>query len=171
MRQLLSSLWRRRLEKPVSVGQPEAQTLCPFSFLYETVETTLEKLPGVADKVLEAQVAALVKAQIPMMGPPVFIYRNMSSDMSKPFTVEMGLMVPDAAPALAPYKIRKTEPFPCVTTVYRGPLESICKAYRKVMPAAMILGSLTGEVREYYLYWEGSPAARNNLTLIAAGVK
>jgi hypothetical protein len=99
---------------------------------------------------------------------------NPHFEPTKPFKVEIGVVVPDNTPAPAEgagVKLRKTEALKCVTILYTGTVQGQGQAYQKLIPALRAAGHTpTGEERETCLYWEGHEST-NNVYMMMIGIK
>ncbi|MDB5321228.1 MAG: AraC family transcriptional regulator [Phycisphaerales bacterium] len=101
----------------------------------------------------------------------MFIIRGMQEDMSKPFTLEVGWCVSDNTKAAGELKLRKLPEVKCATMLYTGRVANIAKVYEKLMPAVAKAGHTpAGDVREYYLNWEG-PESLNNVIQVQVELK
>jgi effector-binding domain-containing protein len=93
------------------------------------------------------------------------------ADMTKPFTLDIGIETVDDAKPTDDLKVRKLSRFKCATMLYTGSLQNLSKVYEKLVPAALAAGhKLTGESREFYLYWEG-PDSKNNVVQVQVGIE
>ena len=89
----------------------------------------------------------------------------------KPFKVQIGVKVEGEVTPTGNVKLRKTEDFRAATIIYTGPPAGIGECYQKLMPAIRDMGlELSGEDREFTLYWEGFESP-NNIILVQVGVK
>ncbi|HEY7120742.1 MAG TPA: hypothetical protein VH475_29425 [Tepidisphaeraceae bacterium] len=152
------------------IGEMHVQTLPPLNFVYGSAETTFEKLGEVVNKYLPLLGTAIDEGRIRPTAGCMLVYRNMT-DLSKPFTLEVGWLVSDKTKATAELKLRKTEPFKCATVMYTGAMANMGKVYEKLMGDVAAAGlAPSGESREMYLYWEG-PDSVNNVVQVQLGVK
>src|ERR1700722_3625048 len=66
------------------VSDMRVQTIAGFTFLYDTSQTTLEKIGEPIGKTLPALEKAIADGKFHPVGSPAFIYREMK-DISQPF--------------------------------------------------------------------------------------
>jgi effector-binding domain-containing protein len=144
------------------VGEMHIQTLPAVNYLYGGSETTFEKLKDVIDKYLPMLTKGIEAGEIHPKGQAMFIYKGVQEDMSKPFTLEVGWCVSDNTKAMGELKVRKLPEVKCATMLYTGSVANIAKVYEKLMPAVAKVGlTPAGDVREYYLNWEGAESLNN----------
>jgi len=153
------------------IGEMHIQNLPEMNYVYGSAETTFEKLGEVVGKYIPMLTKGLEDGQLRSGGCAMFIYKGMTQDMSKPFTLEIGWCVPPEAKAFGELKTRKVKATKCATMLYTGSLANISKIYEKLMPAVRAAGlTPAGEVREMYLYWE-NPESANNVIQVVVEVK
>jgi hypothetical protein len=152
-----------------TLGEVRNITFPSVQYISGSAQTTFDKMMEVIGKYMPMLTKGADEGTIRPMGCGMFVYKGMTEDMSKPFTLEIGWIVSDKTKDQGELKVRKTEPFKCATILYTGPVATIGKAYEKLMPA-VDPAKRTGESRELYLYWEG-PESTNNIVQIQIGVK
>jgi effector-binding domain-containing protein len=153
------------------VGEMQVQNLPEMNYVYGSAETTFEKIGDVVNKYIPMLTKGLVEGQLRSGGCAMFIYKGVTEDMSKPFTLEIGWCVPPEAKAFGELKARKVKAAKCATMLYTGSLANIAKIYEKLMPAVKAAGlTPTGDAREMYLYWE-NPESANNVIQVVIEVK
>ena len=153
------------------VGEMHLQNLPEMNYVYGSAETTFEKLGEVVSKYIPMLTKGLEEGQLRSGGCAMFIYKGMTEDMSKPFTLEIGWCVPPEAKAFGELKARKVKAAKCATMLYTGSLANISKVYEKLMPAVKAAGlTPAGDFREMYLYWE-NPESANNVIQVVVEVK
>jgi effector-binding domain-containing protein len=159
-----------KAETPSLIGEVHVMTLPAMTIVYTSAETTFDKIGDTAMKGVGKIEAEKAKGTVKMDGPSVFVYRNITA-MDKPFTLEMGLVVPADSKEVADLKVKKLGEFKCATVLYTGPLSNLPKVYEKVIGEVMAKGlEMTGENREMYLFWD-NPESANNVTWIQIGIK
>ena len=165
----------RLLGESVEVGSKGSvtmkhQTLKGRDYVFRRLQTTQADMDGRIGQQLEEISAAMLEAKVQAVGGPLFIYNKASGDPSALFQVDIGYMVPDNTPAVGGLQVRRLAPFACITTLHSGRVHDVARTQAQLQESASTGGiSLSGETREYYLYWEG--ASENSLILVAAGVR
>src|SRR5260370_19482068 len=107
----------------------------------------------------------------PVAGSVVFINHNANPQDGKPFAFDVGIMVAPETQAVGDFKVKKLDTLKCDTILINGEISGISEAYNKLMQfVAAKKHELTGEVGEYYLYWEGQESP-NNVIQIQMGTK
>jgi len=140
------------------------------TFVYTESETSFANLHETIDKLMKQINEALNTGKFQPDGPVIFIYKDVA-DMSKPFTLQVGMPAHSGAQAGGAIKIRKLQGLRSATIVYSGSVDGIPKAYPQLF-ADLSAAGLTpgGENREIYAYWEGEESP-NNVVVIQIGVK
>jgi effector-binding domain-containing protein len=154
----------------VVISEMRVQTIAGFTYLYDSAQTSFEKIAAPIGKTLPALMKSAAEGKFRVTGPVVFVYRDLK-DLSQPFTLDIGITVAPETAAFGEYKVRKVEPFKCATVIYSGPLSGISEAYGKLMASigeAKLKPTTTS--REFYLYWEG-PESPNNVVQIQIGIE
>lgn len=101
----------------------------------------------------------------------LFVYHDPSENPAKPFDLEIGVPVRDAAGLPSEFQVRNLPAFHCATLLYRGPLRLLNKAYEKLIPEMIKAGLVpSDETRESYIAWE-SPESKNNVVQIQVGIR
>jgi effector-binding domain-containing protein len=153
------------------VGEMHIQRIPAINYFYGSAETTFAQLPETTGRIMPDIIKSQEEGKVRSVGPDLFVYRGLTGDMGKPFTLEMGFPVAEDAKAFGNFRIRKLDPVRCATILYTGPTARISKAYEKLMPAIFAAGlKPTGESREFYLYWE-NPDSLNNVVQIQVGIE
>ena len=153
------------------IGEMHVQTIPAQDYLYGTAETTFEKMGDVINKYIPMLTDGIKSGKITQKNCAMFVYKGVSDDMSKPFTLEVGWCVDDKTKEQGELKLRKTAEYKCATMLYTGPLSNIGKVFEKLIPAIKAAGyEMTGESREMYLWFE-SPESPNNVVQVQVGIK
>lgn len=151
------------------VSDMRVQTIPGFEYEFQSSRTTLQKLSVNASQIISDLQAAVSLGKIHPIGPLVFTYREMT-DLSQPFNLDIGFIVPVGTKEFPSFKLHKTEAFKCAVVLFSGSLEHLSDAYGKVMADLGRAGLRpTGTTREFYLYWEG-PQSPNNVVQIQVGI-
>lgn len=152
------------------VSDMRVQTIAGFTYLYDSSQTTLEKIGEPIGRTLPAMEKDIAAGKFHPVGPMVFVYRDMT-DIAQPFKLDIGFPVPPETVAEGEFKTRKVEPFKCATVLFSGPMSKISDAYQKLM-AAMTAANLrpTTTIQEFHLYFEGRESP-NNVVLIQVGIE
>lgn len=155
----------------VQVATPRVQRFPAMTVLCKTTRTTLMEVGKVAGPIIESLMKTARESGIPIEGSPMFLYHDASPDPSKPFDLDVAVLVhADAKPA-GDAKVKQLPAFNCVSTVYCGPMFRIGEAYGQLMAQYQAAGvQPTDETREMFLYWE-APDSPNNVTLVQIGIK
>ena len=153
------------------IGEMHVQDLPEINYIYGTSETTFDKLLEVVNKYIPVLTKGIAEGELRTGGSAMFVYKGVTEDMSKPFTLEVGWCVPENAKVFGDLKLRKVKAAKCATILYTGSVANMTKVYEKLMPAIKA-GGLTpaGDVREMYLYWE-NPESANNVIQVQVEVK
>jgi effector-binding domain-containing protein len=102
--------------------------------------------------------------------PLHFIYSGMTEDMTKPFQLEIALVVKERKEGRSKFKFRELEPLKAFNSNYKGSLEGIGKHYEEMMREMSVKGlKPTNECREVYHYYEKFDSP-NNITEIQLGI-
>lgn len=135
------------------------------------LQTSLATLLNDIGNLPEALMADLAEKGIDMQGPMIFIYRNCTGDMSKPFDLEIAQPVAKATVYEGPYQRGTLEPFTYVERRFKGSLEHIGpQGYEPFIADLQAAGfTLSDQCREVYTQYEGYDAA-SNLTDIQMGI-
>ena len=158
-----------RAQEDVQVSEVAVRTLGPQTIIYKEVETTRTEMGEAIMPALEGLEKLVTEKKIVRSGETIFVYQGATQDPDKKFKLQIGFAVPEGTQPQGEFKVRKLEPFKCVTVLHGGPIPSIGKAFEKVFGG---LGSNTptGEHREYYLHFEGVESP-NNVQMVAVGIK
>lgn len=153
----------------VQVSEVAARTLAPKTIIYKEVETSLAEMGQTVGPILEELTKLVDEKKVVFDGCAVFVYQGASPDPTRKFKLQVSFAVVDDTKPQGDFKVRKLEPFKCLTVLYGGPIASVSRAYEKVYGG---LGNNvpTGESREYYYDWEGVESP-NNVELVAVGIK
>jgi len=168
----LTALRAPAQQKDVQLSEVAVRTLAAQTYLYVETETTFDQIGQTVVPVIERLEKLREEKKVSSGGSLIFVYHDAVMDLGKKFKLDVGFVVPEGTKAPdGGFKVRTLEPFKCATVLYGGPITSVASAYEKVMPAATGQGrKLTGESREYYLYWEGDQSV-NNVEMIAVGIE
>jgi effector-binding domain-containing protein len=176
---IAGALWRRGLADPVGpatqpdpgfvVSDMRVRTVSGYSYLYDTSQTSFAKIAEPIGRMIPALDKGIADGKFHPTGPLVMTYRGVT-DMSQPFTLDVGYMVPKETATFDQFKVRQEDSFKCATVLYSGPLSKISEAYGKLYAAIGAAGlKPTMTVREIYLFWEG-PESPNNVIQIQMGI-
>jgi effector-binding domain-containing protein len=166
---LLVPAGARAADDDVQITEVARRTLAPKTILYREVETSLSEMGTTVGPIIEELQKLVKEKKVSYAGCGVFVYFGASADPTKKFKLQVSFAVAEDTKPQGEFKVRKLEPFKCLTVVYAGPLASISRAYEKAF--GNLGGSVpTGETREYYLDWEGVDSP-NNVELVAVGIK
>ena len=152
-----------------AVSEMHIQTLPPTTYWCGAAGTSLDELNRAAGKNLEAAFQARDKGKVWFIGPVMYIYHI--TNPTNPLTLDVGIVVPEGAPAPPELTLRKTEPFPCATVLYTGPMSNVRQAWDKLYKSmAEKKLERSGEARQMHLYWEDSES-KNNVIQLQVGLK
>ncbi len=141
------------------------------TFVYVESETTFAGLKETIAKLMKPLDEAMNSGKFQPGSPMIFVYTGVAGDMSKPFTLQIGMPARSSATAAGEIKVRKLEPLRSATLVYSGSVMDIPSAYQQLYTNLFPAGLMpAGENREIYTYWEG-PESVNNVVVIQVGVK
>lgn len=152
------------------ISDMRVQTIAPITYLHDSDRTSFQDIAKRIDRTLPNLTRAVDEGKIHPKGPVIFVYRDMT-DLSKPFTLDIGMPVAENGAAPEGFSVTRLTEFKCATILYSGPVGGIGKAYEKLMSqiTAANLEPVAGS-REFYLYWEG-PESVNNVVQIQIGIK
>jgi effector-binding domain-containing protein len=153
------------------ISPMRVQNMRPTSYIYASTETTLNDMAEFIHTTIEAMEQGMRNGSFHPDGPALFNYHGVTQDPTHKFTLEVGFPVAEGTKEFADFKVKPLEQYHCATVLYSGPIMSIGQGYQQLF-ADLIGAGLqpTGEVRDYYLMWEGMESV-NNVTLIAVEVK
>jgi effector-binding domain-containing protein len=147
------------------------QTLSAQNFFFEAVRTTPLDLQRAIDRITADLAQAANEGKVSYTGPCVFVFHGRSTELRRPFTLEIGFPVADGIRPFGHFQLKKLAAFRCATVTFIGPGSLIDKAYDKLDPAIDAAGlSRTDETREVYLNWAG-PDFPSDQVLVGIGVK
>lgn len=154
------------------IGDPHVQTIAPVNFACLTRQTTFANITQTISQALPILTKAAQDGTIKIDGPVIFTYKGVDmADPNKPFTLEIGFKAMEGSKETADLKIKTLPQFKCATILFTGPVKDVGRAYEKLIPAITQAGhKMTGESREFYLYWE-SAESRNNVVQIQVGIE
>jgi hypothetical protein len=111
-------------------------------------------------------------------GPVVLVYRGATTDLDRPFDLEIGVVVrPDVKPTGKGVAVHPLPPLRALAVTFDGPASALDKGYDRLLPEVRARGLRpTGEVREVYARWQDVlPDETDDLSdvdvLIAVGVE
>jgi len=153
------------------VSPMRVQNMKPTSYIYASTETTLTEMADFIHTTMDAMEQGMRNGSFHPDGPALFNYHGLTQDPTHKFTLEVGFPVAEGTKEFADFKVKPLEQYHCATVLYSGPIMSVGQGYQQLF-ADLIGAGLqpTGEVRDYYLMWEGMESV-NNVTLIAVEVK
>jgi len=153
-----------------TISDMRVQMIAGFTYLYDSSETTLEKMGDPIGRTIPALEKEIAAGKFHPVGPLAFVYRDMK-DVSQPFQLDIGFPVPPDTAAVGDFKTRKVEPFKCATVLYSGPMSKISEAYQKLISQIFAANlKQTTTIQEFHLYWEGAESP-NNVVLIQVGIE
>lgn len=151
--------------------QMRVLTTTEQTFFYKEVETTLPKIAETVGPIINDMEAALEKSGNKPEGNVTFVYPNMTHDMSKPFKLQVGMIVQKGAVEFGDFKVRQLPSVKAATVLFGGSLQWLGKAYETLFASIFSKGlQPTEEMRETYMIWEG-PESPNNATQIQIVIK
>jgi effector-binding domain-containing protein len=154
-----------------SVSEMTIQTLPEQNFFFESAKTTPLDLQQTIDRVTADLAGAANDGDVKYSGPSVFVFRGRSTELRRPFTVDIGFAVSDGTHPFGRFQMRQLAAFRCAAVTFKGPGSLIDKAYDTLDPAVDSAHlRRTDEIREVYLNWEG-PDSPNDQVLVGIGVK
>ena len=158
-----------RAADDVQLSEVAVRTLGAQTIIYREIETSMADLATAIGPVLEDLEKLVLAKKIVRTSDTIFIYQGATQDPQKKFKLQVSFSVHDDTQPQEGFKVRKLEPFKCVTVLFGGPIPSIAKAYEKLF-GGLGGNTPTGETREYYMHFEGVESP-NNVQMVAVGVK
>jgi len=156
-----------------TVGPVAFQTFAEGTFLHLSTRATYAELSILTPALAKRLSVILKEAGLQTFGPLLMIQRGAGEDPSKPFVLDVGLLVPKGTRPFGEAKVRTLAAFPCATTMTSGDFagESGKAAFMAVFKAAGEQGRVpTGEFREMLFFWEAEGSA-NNLMQVQIGLQ
>src|SRR5258706_11376230 len=117
------------------VGEMHVQDLPAVTYIYGSSQTRFDKMMDLINEYIPLLTKGIADGTIREKGPPMFIYKGVQEDMSKPFTLEIGWCVADDAKDVGELKVRKAPAAKYATMLYTGSTANVAKVYEKLMPA------------------------------------
>lgn len=159
-------------DKPKAVvSDVSVRTLEETTYFYTSVQTTYARIVEAVGQVVPKLEKAVGEGKVRVTGSYVFVYHGATADPNKEFTLEIGTTVAEDTKPQGEFKVRKLPAFQCASVLFQGPVQQMMVPYGKLLPQVQQAGhEMTGESREYYMYWEGEDSA-NNVVMIGVGIK
>lgn len=159
------------------LGKMQVRTLAPIRYVHLTAKTRFEggQLGKDIERLVNQVVAEARQGKLPAFrGSLIFQYEGVGP--GKEFTLQVGYDVPAGVPVAAEklpegFEFKEEPEFKAATALYTGEPAGIGQSWGELMQEAN--GALLepgGVGREYYLYWEG-PQSKNNVVMLAMGLK
>lgn len=146
-------------------------TLKPMSYMYVTLETSLQDMAEPIRKTLPELMKTAQDAHLHPGMPTIFIFHGADGEAATKFKLDIGFQVPAGTKAVGEWKVADLPEHRCVSVLYSGPIAQITKAYEKLVPAATDGNRQpTGESRQMYLFWDGDNSP-NNVVQVTLGIK
>lgn len=159
-------------DHPVSLLGPVAlQTFTEGTFFHLKGRATQAEIPARMRELVPRLMKSLAEAKVGTLGPLQVVYQGITQDPTKPFDLEVGVLVAPGTPSAGEAQVRLLPAFTCATQTFTGSLSQVGKAYAGIYPALLSAGRVpSGESRQMVLFYEGD-ASTNNLLLIQVGLK
>jgi hypothetical protein len=152
-------------------GPVAFQTFAEGTFFHLSAPATQAEAAKVSAALTQRLLRALAQGGIQTLGPILIIQRGVTPDPTRPFEMELGVLVPGGTKATGEARVRPLGAFPCATTVVTGALAEAGRAFEALFRSSMDKGRIpTGEIREMMLFWEGE-ASPNNMMLVQVGLQ
>ena len=160
------------LDQPTSfLGPVAVQTYAESTFFHLKARSTTAELPSKMEQLVPVLLKSLAAGQIGTLGPLHVVYRGLTSDPTKVFDLEIGVLVSKGTAPAADCQVRTLPAFTCAATVFTGTLSQVGKAYETLYPALAAAGRVpNGESRQMVLFWEGN-GSTNNMLLVQVGLQ
>jgi effector-binding domain-containing protein len=154
----------------VSPATLEAAPAIP-AYAYVPATTTFREIERAVDAATAELTAADAAGKLKFAGPAVFVYRGVTMEPDKPFSLEVGFPVAEGAKPMGKILVRPLPAMKAIGVTFDGPLSAVDKAYDRLVPELFIRGlQPTGETRETYTRWDGRSSEHNEVR-IAMGVQ
>jgi DNA gyrase inhibitor GyrI len=138
------------------------QNLKSFTYAYVSTQTSLNKLQDAIAQLMPKIDAAVDSGALRVMGPMVFTYHGASSDPTKQFTLDIGIIVKTGNAKPDGIEVTQVAAPYCATVVYTGPATQLPQAYGKLYAEIGKRGLQPTDIcREVYLYWEDVNSTNN----------
>jgi len=145
-----------------NVGDVRVQNLKAYTYAFVSTQTSLNKLQDAIAELMPRIDAAMDSGALRPIGGVVFTYHGATQDPTKPFTLDIGVMVKDGNAKPDGIQLIKVGPLYCATVIYTGPAAQLGQAYGKLYGEIGRHGWQASDVsREVYLYWEGAESVNN----------
>ncbi|HTF82322.1 MAG TPA: GyrI-like domain-containing protein [Cytophagales bacterium] len=142
----------------------------PKNFFYHEGRTTLKEIGSYSDVKIPRLLENVAKQGIKVNGPMEFIYIGATGDENQEFLLQIALPIEEDLSALAPYKIRKSSEFKCLSLELKGSLEALHPTYDKAFAYIQQNRMIpSGEIREVYHVYKDF-TSDENITEIQIGI-
>lgn len=160
------------LDKPASaLGPVIIQTYAEGTFFHLKATATSTELPGKMQQLVPVLMKSLAAGQIGTLGPLHVVFHGLTSDPTKIFDLEIGVLVPKGTPAVGDCQVRTLPAFTCASTVFTGSFAQVDTAYSTIFPTLAASGRVpNGEFRQMVFFYEGL-ASTNNALLVQVGLQ
>jgi effector-binding domain-containing protein len=154
-----------------SITDMRIQELPPVPYFYLSTRTTMRDIGPAVERLMDKLQSVAEQGRVSFAGPAIFVYRGGTEETDKPFDLEVGYAIRPAIRPFGDFRVRTLERFHCATTIYNGPVESIGKAYDKLIGQMIDAHLSPGEVsREFYLLWDGARSS-NDIVQVQVGIR
>lgn len=166
-----SASTRPATQPDYSVTDMRLQELPPAPYFYLATRTNLHDIGAAVESMMDKLQSAAEQGRVTFAGPAIFVYHGVTEETDKPFDLEVGYAVRPSVRAFDDFKVRTLDRFHCATAIYNGPIDSIGKAYDKLI-GQMIDAHLSPgeESREFYLLWNGARSP-NDVVQVEVGIR
>ncbi len=140
----------------------ELKTVTPFKLLCAEKRMGFPDIPQFAGEVVPQVCAKATELGLKTIAPETFIYHF----DEKGFVLQAGVPIEALKGDPAPFKVVTTEPYKCLTCVYKGSMKTIAPAWDKLMHEVRAKGlTSTKQSREIYHRWVEFDSAENETEL------
>jgi len=166
-----SSATRPATQPDYSITDMRIQQLPAASYFYLSTRTTLRDIGSAVEPMIDKLQSAAAQGRVSFAGPANFVYHGVTEETDKPFDLEVGYAVGPNVRPFDDFKVRTLQPFHCATNIYNGPIDSIGKAYDKLIGQMIDAHVSPGEEsRELYLLWAGARSS-NDVVQVQIGIR
>lgn len=144
------------------------KTAKPFLFLHGTAETDFPGIGSAGREIMEGLDKYIQAREIKVSGPVIWMYDHIGGGKVK---LRAGVPVEGVTRAGQGFSIKKQKAWPCMSTLYAGPMKKIPKAWDEFTEAVREKGlDPINKNREIYLKMNGFDS-KDNLTELQVAIK
>src|SRR5262249_40442375 len=114
------------------ISKMRIQQFTPHTYIFAETQTTLQEIGPVVMQIIPKFMETIKDGKVDINGPMVFVYQGVVIDQSKPFNLQVGMLVADGTKDVGDYHVRQLDQFRCATVLYSGAVANIGQAYQQL---------------------------------------